>query len=84
MIKRRGKITSHIYASYPQMLPYCDNVFLHQFCNVHIFFHKYAIPHLVSPINRHIPNEVGIGGVVVIDGVSGVGAGGEGSGMPFG
>ena len=57
--------------------------FLHQFCSAHIFSHKYAIPHFVSPINRIILNEVGIGGAVIVNGVSRVGAGGEGSGVPF-
>ena len=57
--------------------------FVYQFCNAHIFSHKYAIPHFVSPIDRVVLSNIRIWVSVVIDGVSGVGAGGEGSGAPF-
>ena len=57
--------------------------FVHQFCNAHIFSYKYAIPHFIFPINRAILSEIGIGGPAIIDNVSGVGTGGEGSGVQF-
>ena len=57
---------------------------LHQLCNTHISSHKYTTPHYVSSITRTSIGEVGIGGAVIIDGVSGVDASEEGSGVPFG
>ena len=52
--------------------------FLHQFCNAHVFSHKYAIPHFISPINMSILSTVGIGVATIIDGVSGLGTYEEG------
>ena len=52
---------------------------------MHIYiFHKYDIPHFICPIDRAKFSEVWIGGVAIICSVSGVGAGGEWSGAPFG